>query len=394
MANLMRHRRLLATAFVAVAVLVTWNQANAAAYCCPFCTNQGQTLTGEVDQATMVLYGTLTKADGQPTKEFPDGKTTLAIESVIKKSAALTNDKELVLPCYLDLGMAGKYKYLVFIDVFKNKIDPYRGVAVKTDSDMPAYLKGALEVKAEKPEKRLEFFFKYLDNADQEINMDAYKEFANADYKDYAGLAKRLPADQIAGWLKDKKTPGYRLGLYASMLGHCGKEEHAALLKSMVDDPVKRVSSGVEGILAGYVLLKPKEGWDYVRGIMSDPDKDFALRHAALKAARFLWEYRSDLKSHKELAEGIAPLLDMKDISDLAIEDFRKWQYWAMADRILGLQQYPVANVNVVKRSMLRYALSAKDNQAAQKYVAVQRGQDPEMVADVEELLKLDQPKK
>ena len=143
-----------------------------------------------------------------------------------------------------------------------------------------------------------------------------------------------------------------------------------------------------------YVLLKPKEGWDYVRAIMSDPEKDFSLRHAALKATRFLWDYRSDLKSHKELAEGLAPMLEMKDIADLAIEDFRKWQYWAMTDRILGLQQYPVANVNVVKRSMLRYALSAKDSQAAQKYVAAQRAQDAEMVADVEELLKLEQPKK
>ena len=124
MADLMRHRRLLATAFVAVAVLVTWNETNAAAYCCPFCGNQGQTLTGEVNQATLVLYGTLTKADEQPTKEFPDGRTTLAIETIIKKSPALTNDKELILPRYIPGGPAGKYKYLVFIDIFKNKIDP------------------------------------------------------------------------------------------------------------------------------------------------------------------------------------------------------------------------------------------------------------------------------
>lgn len=385
-------RRTLATAVLLVAILFGWNEAGESAFSCPFCSMQGQTLTGEVSQATLVLFGTLSNADGQATKEYPDGKTTLTIESIIKKSPALTNEKELILPRYLN--DAGKYKYLVFIDVFKNKLDPYRGVAVKTDSDMPAYLKGAVEIKDQKADKRLEFFFKYLDNGDQEVNMDAYKEFANADYKDYAELAKRLSPDKIAAWLKDPKTPSYRFGLYASMLGHCGREEHAKLLRSLVDDPKTRVASGVEGILAGYILLKPKEGWQYVRSIMSDPSADFSLRHAALKTVRFFWEYRSDLIDHKELADGITPLLEMKDISDLAIEDIRKWQYWAMTDKILALQSSPVFNVNVVKRSILRYCLMAKDSEAARKFVEVWRGKDAQTVTDAEELLKLEQAAK
>src|SRR5207249_9787356 len=128
-----------------------------------------------------------------------------------------------------------KMKYLVFCDIFKGNIDPYRGVAVKADSDMPRYLKGALAVKDAKVGKRLRFFFDYLDNADIEISNDAYKEFGNADYKDYRDMAKKLPADKIAKWLEDPNTPAFRYGLYASMLGHCGTEKHGELLRKLLD---------------------------------------------------------------------------------------------------------------------------------------------------------------
>ena len=92
-------------------------------------------------------------------------------------------------------------------------------------------------MKDKKPGERLKFFFNYLDNADPEICMDAFKEFANADYKDYRDMAKDLPADKLAGWLRDPNTPGFRVGLYGSLLGHCGKDEHAKLLRSLARRP-------------------------------------------------------------------------------------------------------------------------------------------------------------
>jgi hypothetical protein len=372
-------------------VVLVWLVLSLPAQACPFCNVNGQTLTGETNQASMVLFGTLTKADPNPREEAPDGTTDLVIEKVVKNHDFLQNRKILTLPRYIPpIPDGNKYKFLVFIDVFKNKLDPYRGVAVKADCDMATYLKGALAVKDEKVEKRLAFFFDYLDNADVEISTDAYKEFGNADYKDYKELAKTLPADRIAGWLASPKTPAFRYGLYASMLGHCGGEKHASMLRQKLDDPEEQAGSGMDGILAGYIMLKPREGAEYLKALLGNPRKGFLNRYAALKAARFFWDFRDDLISHKELTEIMAPLLHMKDIADLVIEDFRRWRHFDMTDRILALQNDPVYNVNVVKRSVLRYALSAKGNQAADRFVATQRQQDPKGVADVEELLKFD----
>src|SRR5262249_44699270 len=148
-------------------------------------------------------------------------------------------------------------------------------------------------------------------------------------------------------------------GLYASILGHSSKnkEEHAKLLLSLVEDPDKRVNSGVDGILAAYVMLKPKEGWQYVRGVLKDSKQDFLMRYAALRTVRFFVDYRTDIIAKKDSVEAISQLLDQPDIADLAIEDLRKWKRWELTDRILGLKDKDSHDVPIIRRSILRFAL-------------------------------------
>ena len=144
---------------------------SAPATACPFCSMQGQTLAGEVAGADMVLFGSLTNAN------VKDETTDLALDSIIKSNPLVAGKKVVTLPKYLDPMATGQYKFLVFCYVFKGKIDPYRGMAMKPESDIVAYLKGVQEIKDKKAGERLKFFFNYLDNADPEITMDAFKEF-------------------------------------------------------------------------------------------------------------------------------------------------------------------------------------------------------------------------
>jgi hypothetical protein len=378
-------RRLLV---LGLAVLV-WVSPARAAYACPFCNMQGQTLTTEIGQASMVLYGTLENAKPDANAGFNEGTTDLAIEIVVKDHEVRAAKKVITLNRYVPPIGDAKYKFLVFCDVFKGKVDPYRGMAVKADSDIAKYLGGALKVKDKDIAARLHYFFDYLDDADIEVSNDAYKEFANADYKDYRDMAKTLSADKIAGWLKDPNTPDFRYGLYASMLGHCGKNEHADLLRSLLDNPQKRVTSGVDGILAGYIMLEPKEGFAYLSSILKDPAKDFTLRYAALRAVRFFWDSRPDLIAKKDLLQAVSELLDQGDIADLVIEDLRKWQQWQVSDRVLGLRNKASHNVPIVRRAILRYALACPGREAA-LFVEEQRKKDARMVQDAEELLKLE----
>jgi hypothetical protein len=370
-------RRLVA--FLAAAALAV------PAAACPFCSMQGTTLTGELGQASLVFYGRLANAD-------TDKDTTdLVVDAALKAPADLDPSKPVKLARAIPTPKDDKFRYLVFCDEFKGKIDPYRILQVEKDADVARYLRGAVAHKDRKIGDRLRYFFDYLDNADPEIANDAYKEFANASYTDYKDMARGLPADRIAGWLSDERTPAYRFGLYASMLGHCGNRKHAELLHSLLENPVRRAGSGVDGMLAGYVMLEPKDGWAYIQGILGDAHKEFLLRYAALRAVRFLYDYQPVKIDRKELVEGVAKLLSQGDVADLAIDDLRKWGCWDMTDRVLALRNGPNFEVPIIRRAVLRFCLSAKGNAAAEKFVTEQRKKDPQGVADVEELLKLEQ---
>src|SRR5262249_16039626 len=128
------------------------------------------------------------------------------------------------------------------------------------------------------------------------------------------------------------------------------------------------------------------------KGIMKDPSREFLMRYAALRAARFFHDYRPDLVDKKELAGGVAQLLEQKDISDLAIEDLRKWGCKDMTDRVSGLQGSDASKtLPIVRRAVLRFALTFPDVPADAAYVAEQRKSNAQGVSEAEEILKLEQ---
>jgi len=369
-----------------LAIWLTPGVVGSACKACPFCTMQGQTLTGEITQATMVLYGKLSNADEK--KETTD----IDIEVVIKDNPARGSAKKLTLKRYIDLSLTTeKDRFLVFCDIFKGNIDPYRGMALKANSPLPGYLQGALQVKDKPIGQRLRYFFDFLDSSDIEVSNDAYKEFGNTDYKDFQGMAKTLPAEKVVKWLTSKETATFRMGLYASMLGHCGKEKDAAVLKKMLNDPERQAGSGIDGVMAGYAMLQPKDGWAYIQGVLKSSKEDFMFRYAALRAVRFLHDYRSDVVTKKDLVAGLGILLAQDDIADLAIEDMRKWQAWDQADKVLAVAKTDAIKQPIVRRAILRYALQCKGNKAAEAYVAERRKEDAKAVEEAEELLKLEQ---
>jgi hypothetical protein len=366
---------------------------------CPFCAQMGQTLTGEVDMASMVLLGTL-KANNE-NGDGIEGTTMMTVAKVIKDNDFLKGSTVVKLNRKIEPlpGQPKSMKYLVFCDIYKGNVDPYKGIGIAPDSDLPKYLEGALKHKGDKPAVRLRFFFDYLDNAEQEVSIDAYKEFAAAPYQDYRDMAKDLPADRIAHWLfdngkkeNDPKTPQYRYGLYASMLGHCGKPEHAKKLRELLDDPIRQssTSSGTDGILAGYIMLDPKEGWSYLADLLKDAKKDFPTRYAALRTVRFFWDQRPDVVSKPVMLAGIRPLLEQNDIADLVIEDLRKWKEWSLTKEIMGLRDRKSHKVPIVQRAILRYALSCPQNSDAMTFVDTLRKKNPDMVKDAEEMLRIE----
>lgn len=361
---------------------------------CPFCTSQGQTLLGEVGQANLIIFGKLTNAKLDKDAELGNrGTTDIEIELVVKPHEILGDKKTLTIPRYVPDDGKNPSKYLVFIEVLNGKIDPYRGEAVKPTSKIAEYLKGAIAVRDKDVAARLNYFYQYLDSEEATISADAYMEFGNADYPDFRKMAEKLDPEVPVKWLADANTPATRFGLYGSILGHCGKKDkHAHVLREILEDPKKRFTSGMDGLLAGYLMLDPEAGWKYLVSILGDDKQEFLLRYAALRTIRFFWDFRPDVLSKEKCVEGLALLLKQSDIADLAVDDLRRWKRWELAEKVYALFDLQTHDVPIVKRSLVRYALSApQDNKLSQAFLKRMRDHDADWVQQIDELLKLEE---
>jgi hypothetical protein len=351
---------------------------------CTLCSNIQQSLTfrQEAAQAKLILYG---QAANARLAAGASGTTDLQVESVIKFDPFIANKKQVELPRYIPIADAKNPPHLlIFCDIFQNKLDPYRGLEVKSAAVID-YLKGAMALDPKDTGKALLYFARFLEHADKEIARDAFMEFAKANDLEIGRIANQLPADKLRGWLKDPQTPAERLGLYAFLLGSCGTDKDADLLKSMLANPNDRTLPAFDGILAGYLQLRPREGWDQLLTMLRDERQSFQVRFAVLRTLRFQHILKPE-ETRDPVLKGLRTLLPQADMADLAVEDLRRWQVWDLTPDILALYGKKQYDAPLVRRTIVRYALSCPKPEAVE-FVKNLRQTDPALVRDVEELL-------
>src|SRR5262249_40317757 len=155
----------------------------------------------------------------------------------------------------------------------------YRGRPV-TSSAVLDYLEKAKGLQGKDRTQVLLHYFQYLDHRDPTVAGDAFLEFAKSSDQEIGQAARHLAPDNLRGLLDDPKTPPERLGIFALLLGACGSERDAQQLRAMIERPTDRTVAALDGLLGGYIHLRPREGWDLVVAILADPRRSFAERYA------------------------------------------------------------------------------------------------------------------
>src|SRR5262249_36163458 len=234
--------------------------------------------------------------------------------------------------------------------------------------------------------RALLYYFDYLEHADKKIGEDAFLEFAKSTDQEIGQIAPKLSAAKLRAWLKDAQTPDYRLSMYAFLLGACGGAEDAALFRTMLQKPTENTMKAFDGILGGYIQLKPDDGWQLALDMLRDPNKDFQVRFAVLRTVRFYYGWKSQ-ESKERVLRGLALAIPQGDLADLAIEDLRRWQLWDLTDDVLAQYGKKSHDAPLMRRAIIRYAMSCPKPRAAD-FVIQRRRDDAEAVKDVEEGLQ------
>jgi len=323
-------------------------------------------------QAKMILFGTL---QNPRLIQGATGSTELHISNVLRSDPALRGLKMIEIPRYIPVSdPRNPPRFLVFCDVSMNQIDAYRGVPLKS-TDSLDYVKKVLAMDDKDQVNNLVYFFKYLDHADKELATDAFMEFAKAGDSLIGQVAGKLPVARLREWVRSENTPSEKLGLFAFMLGAVGNEADATQLQKMLSDGSERISNAHDGILCGLMNLKPKEGWQVAHGILRD--------------VRFYHGWQPE-KYRAQIQQALEIMIVEGELADLAIEDLRRWQIWDRTRDILALYGKKGYNAPIMKGALIRYALSCPQDAAVAQFLAERRKDEPDIVKDTEEQLRLD----
>jgi hypothetical protein len=87
----------------------------------------------------------------------------------------------------------------------------------------------------------------------------------------------------------------------------------------------------------------------------------------------------------------MAAVISRGDMADMAVEDLRRWQWWDLTRRVLAQYTQPTHAAPLVKNSILRYALTCPDADAA-AFVKGVRASEPALLREIEESLEFERP--
>jgi hypothetical protein len=312
--------------------------------------------------------------------------TEFVIQKRLKSHPALGDQKTLPLPCYVAAAKQQSVDSVIYGRVVGGKLSLYGRFPAKAKSDLLKYLAGVIGLQGQKDSKRARFYFDYLRHTEGVIAQDALFEFRCIPYPSLREAAANLPADKLAGWIKDAKTPVHLASLYALLLGHCSKDKARdfALVQALAQR--SRGCADLEDSLTALVLLRPGEGWEHIHSILREPARAYGVRLAALRVARFLLDSRPDLVPRKQLLADVTPLLDQVDLAPKAIDFLARGKGWEHTHRVLALWDRPTRDSELLHRAIISFALRSPEPSAKQ-FVEEERRRDPEGVRKLKWLL-------
>lgn len=240
-------------------------------------------------------------------------------------------------------------------------------------------------------EVRLAYFWRYIEHENVDIRNDAFGEFAKAPYEKIRLLSKLYSPKSLREWLVNDESEKTRRGLYGLMLGLCGDEQDAQFLRAQILMPSEGYRLGIDGLMAGYLLLAGEQGLQELTRAKLQEGNDAEL-HALMSAMRFHATYRSPQLSQQVLNVAMRQMLSNARQVDLVIVDLARGNDWEAMDQVAAIYSDSNMPYRSTKLTVIRYFLTAEfatdeeitqlQRQQAATILKRLEEQDPKLVSD------------
>jgi hypothetical protein len=319
-----------------------------------------------------------------PDNALPDGQVELTLENVLVPHAQIKCRKTIVFPHHWH---PGTQKLLTALVVREGEIKVDWSVQLDAQGEIERYVRGGLQLKDKSPLGRMRYSADFLLSPCEQVAFSANRELLRGKYADIRKIAEALKPDTFVKWLQNPDTPDEQRLTCALVLGHCGKKEHAAVLRKWIEERAAKIEMPFfDGVYFGYILLDPENGWDLAVKTAERRENPFHGRDQAFEAMRWIGEERIDRVNADTCAAGMARILNVPDMAYRACEALRRWQRWEHCDTILDLCGVPGYEVGLMREAALRFALQCPTPRA-KKLVQVARDVRPEWIVEAEGFL-------
>ena len=333
---------------------------------CPFCAAVSLTFAQEIAQSEAAVIARLVEPPPAsalgPTADGPLPKGRFEVVDVLKgddllQAAGLVDGGQLIETILLEEKPAGA----LFLIMGVEPPELLWSSPITVSDRAVAYLK-KLKSLPESGADRLAFFQQYLEDEDDTLTRDAYDEFAVAPYQDVQALETRMDPTKLMRWIETPGIPSNRRRLYATMLGVCGTPADATrieriLLGEDLGEDVADLRSGLDALIACYVVLRGPTGLDLIDKLFLDRDgRDipFTETYAAVMALRFLGE-ESRVVPRERVLESLRLLLEEPKLADLVIADLARWGDWSVIDQLTRIYAEATAENLFVREPIVNY---------------------------------------
>ena len=348
----------------------------------------------ELDRARLVFYGyaVSAKLSSEPGALPGSGATEFRVEKIVKSDPQFPLGTSVTLARYVPvLDSKDPPRFLVFCNVVQGKLDPYLGRQTKTRAVVD-YVEEARAERAKGKQAALRYYARFLDHADDLIAEDAFLEFARSGDQEVGHAAKSLNAAQLRKLLRKPMLDADRISMFAFLLGNCGDAGDAAMLKKRIESAQSEDMRALDGLLGGFIALRPREGWQLTKDILADRRAGFLKKYAALRTVRFYMGWQP-ARTKPAMLGAYQQVVSDGEMADLAIEDLRRWKAWDLTPLILSQYGKASHDAPIVKRGIVRYALCCPLAEA-RGFLERIRGRDGELVRDIAESLEFERGEK
>ncbi len=183
----------------------------------------------------------------------------------------------------------------------------------------------------------LKYCIRMLESKDPVVGSDAHEELSRASIKELATISNDMPHERLSLLLANEGIPAKRRSLYGLMLGLCGDMESETLLRKVIFDRSDKIKFRywISRIICGYILLSGEKGVVDVRNRwFVDPNGDADEVSNAASGIMMIWMNAPSTLKPRNLCQAFHPLLEHKQVADVAILDLSLMKDWSVQDRI------------------------------------------------------------